>query len=206
MLWDASAINGYDIEASDGRLGTVSDLLFDDVGWAIRWLVVDTGNWPPGRKVLLPPSALKQSDRTLRHFSVKLTMQQVKDSTDVDTDQPDLRSIATVTGYHIHATDGEIGHVDDFLVDDASWTIRYVAVDTKNWRPGKKVLISLRSAREIDSPKRLIHLIVNRQKVKDGPPYDASIIPYVLRHQVGCNLRSAIGAHPDPGSLLSRCL
>src|SRR4030095_14174197 len=93
MLWDASAINGYAIEASDGLLGTVSDLLFDDVGWAIRWLVVDTGNWLHGRKVLLPPSALRQSDRTLRHFSVKLTMQQVKDSTDVDTDQPVSRQI-----------------------------------------------------------------------------------------------------------------
>jgi hypothetical protein len=54
MLWDASAINGYAIEASDGLLGTVSDLLFEDVGWAIRWLVVDTGRWLPGRKVLLP--------------------------------------------------------------------------------------------------------------------------------------------------------
>jgi hypothetical protein len=43
MLWDASAINGYAIEASDGLLGTVSDLLFEDVGWATRWLVVDTG-------------------------------------------------------------------------------------------------------------------------------------------------------------------
>jgi hypothetical protein len=50
MLWDASAINGYAIEASDGLLGTVSDLLFEDVGWAIRWLVVDTGKWLPGRK------------------------------------------------------------------------------------------------------------------------------------------------------------
>ena len=42
MLWDASAINGCAIEASDGRLGTVSDLLFEDVGWIVRWLVVDT--------------------------------------------------------------------------------------------------------------------------------------------------------------------
>jgi hypothetical protein len=84
MLWDASAINGYAIEASDGRLGTVSDLLFKDIGWVIRWLVVDTGNWLSGRKVLLPLSALGR----LRQFPVKLTMQQVKDSPDVDTDQP----------------------------------------------------------------------------------------------------------------------
>jgi hypothetical protein len=225
MLWNASAINGYAIEASDGRLGTVSDLLFEDVGWAIRWLVVDTGNWLSGRKVLLPLSALGQPDRARRQFPVKLTMQQVKDSPDIDTDQPvsrqlethvydyygwnpywgsymsggamampfaappllsgarpreaqpnegdpHLRSIAAVTGYHIHAVDGEIGHVEDFLVDDAGWSIRFITVDTRNWWPGKKVLVSPRAVREIDWADRLIHLNVDRQKVWDGPPYD----------------------------------
>ncbi|MFZ3177602.1 MAG: PRC-barrel domain-containing protein, partial [Methylovirgula sp.] len=49
------------------------------------------------------------------------------------------------TGYHIHASDGEIGHVEDFLVADADWSIRYLVVDTKNWWLGKKVLISPRS-------------------------------------------------------------
>jgi hypothetical protein len=225
MLWNASAINGYAIEASDGRLGTVSDLLFEDVGWAIRWLVVDTGNWLSGRKVLLPLSALGQPERALRRFPVKLTMQQVKDSPDIDTDQPvsrqlethvydyygwspywgsymaggamampfvappllpgsrpreaqpdegdpHLRSIAAVTGYHIDAADGEIGHVEDFLVDDAGWSIRYITVDTRNWWPGKKVLVPPRAVREIDWADRLIHLNVDRRKVKDGPPYD----------------------------------
>jgi hypothetical protein len=88
MLWNASSINGYAFEASDGRLETVSDLLFEDVGWVVRWLVVDTGNWLPGRKVFLPLSALGRPDRALRHFPVKRTIQHVKDSPDVDTDQP----------------------------------------------------------------------------------------------------------------------
>ena len=57
MLQNASAINGYAIAASDGRLGTVSDFLFDDGIWLVRWLVVDTGKWLPGRKVFCrPPS------------------------------------------------------------------------------------------------------------------------------------------------------
>ena len=108
MLWDASAINGYAIEASDGRLGTVSDLLFEDVGWVIRWLVVDTGNWLPGRKVLLPLSALGHPDRALRHFPIKLTMQQVKDSPDVDTDLPVSRQIEA--------------HVYDYFGWDPYWS------------------------------------------------------------------------------------
>jgi PRC-barrel domain len=56
MLRNASTINGYAIAASDGELGTVSDFLFDDATWLVRWLVVDTGNWLSGRKVLLPPA------------------------------------------------------------------------------------------------------------------------------------------------------
>jgi len=62
MLWHASEIKGYAIEASDGDIGTISDFLFDDaswlVRWLVRWLVVDTGDWLSGRKVLLPTPAL----------------------------------------------------------------------------------------------------------------------------------------------------
>ena len=70
--------------------------------------------------------------------------------------------------------DGEIGHVEDFLVEDADWSIHYLVVDTKNWWPGKKVLISPRSARQIDWTDRLVNLDVDRQSVKDSPPYDAA--------------------------------
>ena len=95
MLWNASAINGYAIKASDGRIGTVSDFLFDDASWLVRWLVVDTGNWLSGRKVLLPPSALGQLDAKEHEFSVKLTKQQVKDSPEIDTDRPVSRQMET---------------------------------------------------------------------------------------------------------------
>jgi sporulation protein YlmC with PRC-barrel domain len=234
MLWNASVIDGYAIVASDGRLGTVSDFLFDDASWLVRWLVVDTGNWLSGRKVLLPLSALGHLDPSEHAFSVKLTMQQVKDSPDIDTkrpvsrqietdiynyygwtpywgggllmggygygggaiaplpspgsmrraediaaaqrsdDDPHLRSIEAVTGYHIHASDGEIGHVEDFLLEEEDWSIRYLVVDTKNWWPGKKILISPRSAREINWMDNLVNLNVDRQTVKDSPAYDAS--------------------------------
>ncbi len=86
MLWKASAINDYAIAASDGRLGTVIDFLFDDASWQVRWMVVDTGNCLSGRKVLLPPSVLgHQPESSQREFAVRLTMQQVKESPDIDT-------------------------------------------------------------------------------------------------------------------------
>jgi len=234
MLWDASALDGYAIEASDGRIGSVSDFLFEDTTWIVRWLVVDTGNWLSARKVLLPPSALGTPDPSLRQFPIKLTIQQVEDSPDIGADQPvsrqheahiynhygsdpywrstyfpmgggmampfigtfprsesmplgaadeeiqqadgdpHLRSAEAVTGFHVHATDGEIGHLEDLLVDDADWSIRYIKVDTKNLWPGSKVLISPQSVRSIDRPNRLVHLDVDRQKVEHSPPYDPS--------------------------------
>ena len=242
MLWNSSKINGYAIAASDGNIGTVIDFLFDDTSWLVRWLVVDTGNWLSGRKVLLPSSALAHLDRETAECSIKLTMQQIKDSPLIDTERPvsrqmesavygyydynpywdsgygytgglgytggfgylggmggampmsqgsrrreeeiaeaqrarddvHLRSVKAVTGYHIHASDGEIGHVDDFLIQDTDWSIHYIVVDTRNWWPGKKVLISTRSVKAIDWGGQLVNIDVDRQKVKDGPAYDAT--------------------------------
>ena len=85
-----------------------------------------------------------------------------------------LRSTQAVTGYHIHATDGAIGHIEDFLLGDTDWSIRYLVVDTKNWWPGKRVLIAPRSAQEINWTHRRVNLDVDREKVKDSPLYDAA--------------------------------
>jgi hypothetical protein len=62
MLRLVSRLSGYTIEASDGDIGTFNDFLFDDVTWKVRWLVVDTGHWLSGRKVLIHPSAIGAVD------------------------------------------------------------------------------------------------------------------------------------------------
>lgn len=61
-----------------------------------------------------------------------------------------LRSTATITGYHIHATDGEIGHVNDFIMDDKTWRIKFIVVDTHNWFGGKKVMIPVGLIKKIE--------------------------------------------------------
>ena len=85
---------------------------------------------------------------------------------------PHLRSSREVTGYHIHATDGDIGHVEDFLVDDASWAIRYMVVDTTNWWPGKKVLVAPEWIERVDWDKSKVHLHLGREQIRSGPEYD----------------------------------
>ncbi len=231
MLQVGSALKGYAIEASDGKIGTVSDFLFDDITWKVRWLVVDTGAWLTGRNVLIHPSAIGQANYRQRELSVKLTKAQVEGSPDILQDRPvsrqmeqnlhayygcdpdwgssyfdmggmisplapsrhlgavsphentdivlglndgdpHLRSTAAVTGYHIHASDGQIGHVENFLIDDATWSIRYLIVDTRNWWPGKHVLVSPYAVLEINWSEHQIQLDVSREQVKSSPPWD----------------------------------
>jgi hypothetical protein len=119
-----------------------------------------------------------------------------------DRYDPHLRSIAAVEGYHIHATDGEIGHVKDVLVEEADWSIHYLIVDTKNWWPGKQVLISPRSARNVSWTDRTVDINVTREAIKSSPAYDASTtVDRDYENQFNTYYRG-IGpsAHADPVS------
>ena len=85
-----------------------------------------------------------------------------------------LRSVNNLVGYRIHATDGQIGHVEDFIVSDEDWVVRYLVVDTRNWLSGKRVLISSEWVREIAWEEREVWVDVPRQTIEDSPPYDPS--------------------------------
>ena len=244
MLNVVSSLKGFDIQAKDGSLGTVSDFLFDDSSWKVRWIVVDTGRWLTGRKVLIHPSAVLSADYVARKLSVALSMAQVKDSPDIRQDRPvsrqmqnnlysyygwdplwgggvfgagtyggamyggvgrgaiasalsapayfgagavreaehgemnsedgdpHLRSISEVTGYHVHATDGNIGHVEDFLVESDNRGVRYLIVDTSNWWVGQHVLIAPHAVKEVDWSVRRIDLSVARDKVRSSPSWN----------------------------------
>ena len=88
MLRSLKDLTGYKIHATDGNIGKVHDFFFDDEFWMLRYVVVDTGHWLPGRKVLLTPGVLLNPDSRERTFSVALTRDQVRSSPDVDTDRP----------------------------------------------------------------------------------------------------------------------
>jgi len=85
---------------------------------------------------------------------------------------PHLRSAAKVTGYHIEATDGDIGHVEDFIVDTDTWEIRYIVVDTRNWWPGKKVLIAPRWIERMSWDDSKVYVNLSRESIRNGPEYD----------------------------------
>jgi hypothetical protein len=85
---------------------------------------------------------------------------------------PHLFSVNAVTGHHVMASDGEIGHVEDFIFDEHVWAVRYLVVATRNWWPGKKVILSPWWTSDLDWPERRIHLGLDREAIKSSPPYD----------------------------------
>jgi uncharacterized protein YrrD len=87
MLWSFDELKGCSLRATDGSLGSVHDMLFDDSHWTVRWLVVDTA-WLFGRRVLIAPQALGHPDALAREFPVALTKEQIRNAPDVDTDLP----------------------------------------------------------------------------------------------------------------------
>jgi PRC-barrel domain protein len=242
MLRDSKALEGCAIGATDGTIGEVKDLYFDDDAWTIRYLVVATGAWLSNRRVLISPCAIGQPQWAEKVLPASLTQEQVKNSPDIDTDKPisrqheiqylkyysypsywggaglwgvgvnpnllplgsgfdgsadpysqspgdhdrletgqhphadqHLRSCNAVMKYHIRATDGDIGHVYGLLVDDETWAIRYLIVDTSNWWLGHRVLLAPQWIDAVSWADGEVSVDLTRQAVKDSPPYDAAV-------------------------------
>ena len=89
-----------------------------------------------------------------------------------------LHKTSKVSGFHIHATDGGIGHVDDFLFDE-QWTVCYLVVDTSNWLGGKSVLISTTMVTSVDSPAKRIDVNLTKEQIAHGPSIDTADIELV---------------------------
>ncbi len=84
---------------------------------------------------------------------------------------PHLRSTRAVTGCNIQAVDGEIGHVDDFIIDDETWAIRYRIINTQNWWQGKIVLVSPRWIDRISWGESKVFVNLSRATIKQSPEY-----------------------------------
>jgi len=241
MLRSLKDLENYAIGATDGPIGHLKDLFFDDEAWVVRYLVVDTGTWLLSRRVLITPMSIHHASWADRLLPVTLTKAQVKDSPDIDTDKPvsrqheadylghygypsywggegiwgagiypyamlpgelvagltpaeaeiaerlkhrnddpHLRSCKAVVGYGLHARDGEIGHVDGFLVDEDTWAIRYLVVNTSNWGMGHQVLIAPAWVTGVNWPDSTVTVDLSLESIKTSPPFDATV---ELTHQ-----------------------
>ena len=224
MLRNSNQLKGLAIHATDGELGSVAELYFDDESWAIRYLIVETGGWLSGKKVLVSPYSVISTDWEARSVRVALTKIQVENSPSIDTQKPvsrqheatlldyyhypyywggprlwgagdfpaglagpalppsqnriasaygdsHLRSTNEVGKYHIEATDGEIGSVNGFIIDEEAWAIRYIAAVTRNWWPGNDVLFSPAWIKRVSWADSKVYVGLTREAIKTCPEY-----------------------------------
>ena len=233
MLQNVSEMHGLKIHATDGEIGSVDQWFFDDRTWTIRYLVVDTGTWLPGKQVLISPTALGETEWFADAIHVSLTKEQIENSPGIDADKPvsreheaehvdrygyahywrgrpdegaspadrlrvtgqaarnkrepgstlpeeqgdpHLRSTKEVVGYYIEARDGDIGHVEDFLVDPATWSIKYMVVDTNNWWPGKKALVATQWIERVSWEMTRVYVDLTQEIIKHAPEYNAETL------------------------------
>jgi len=88
---------------------------------------------------------------------------------------PHLRSCREVVGYHIEASDGEIGQVQGLLVDDDSWAVRYLVVSTSNWWLGHDVLVAPQWIQRVSWEQRSVAVDLTREALKQAPWYDPAL-------------------------------
>lgn len=241
MLHNMHNLIGFTLGATDGEIGKVKDFYFDDQNWRVKYLVIETGNWLFGRKVLLSPVALQSPNWDSKIFPVNLTKDQIKHSPDIDTDKPvsrqqeeelhnhyswpyyegagmgfmttgmvggvvapgipfedkiadevhhpngtsentndqhatsgdqHLRSFKATDGYTIHAKDDELGEVEDFLVDSATWNIPFLVIETGNWYSGKKIVCSTNHIKAIEWENSAVYVDQTTSDLKNSPEFD----------------------------------
>jgi hypothetical protein len=88
-----------------------------------------------------------------------------------------LHRLSRINGFHVGATDGPMGHIDDFIVDEATWHIRYVVIDTSNWLGGKWVAVSPASIDAIDWASQSVKMKLTRDEIRSSPTLDEANVP-----------------------------
>jgi uncharacterized protein YrrD len=217
---------GKPVEASDGSIGSLHDVYFDEQNWSVRYLVVDTGKWLPGRKVLLIPDTIETPWHHEDVLPLNVTQEQIQSSPDIDAavpvsrlaeellyrhyswtpywgdsttmpvppppplvgasaesrrqaeqeaeasiDRP-VRSAKEVHGYRAEATDGKVGNVEDFLIDDDFRRILFLAIRVDGLVFGKEVLVPPRLVSRVDWASSNVYVETSRQAIKSGQEYD----------------------------------
>jgi uncharacterized protein YrrD len=217
---------GKPVDASDGSIGSVHDLYFDEQTWSVRYLVVDTGKWLPGRKVLVIPDAIQTPWHHEDVLPVNLTQEEIQSSPEIDTAAPvsrlaedllhrhyswipywgdftsvpapppligastesrrqaeqaaeelteqPLRSAKKVQGHRVEATDGKVGRVEDFLIDDDFRRILFLAIHVEALLFGKEVLASPRLVSRVEWASSTIYVDTTRQAIKSGQEYNSA--------------------------------
>jgi uncharacterized protein YrrD len=126
--------------------------LFDYYGWSPYWGAGRSG--------------------FTRHVARAPRSEEARQTAIAQGGDPNLRSMREVAGYAVSGTEGKVGHVEDFILSDEEWVVRYLVANAGNWLSGKRVLVSPEWVREILWRDRTVLLELSREEIRNSPPYD----------------------------------
>lgn len=273
MLHKAHTLIGTKIHATDGEMGHIEDFYFDDAKWMVRYMIVRTGSWFSGKRVMLAPSTIRDVIWEKHSIFVNLSQEQITKSPDLNMEMPvtreqeielvqqlnypdfwsgtpgpiddaistmgfaatgvavmgtgpagsppevpdeiasdiystdisnssmlgpdssntaegeveasvtraaqagamgvQLHEVKRLTGFHVVGNDEPVGKVSDFMIDDESWQIPSLLVDTTAWWPGGEVLVATDLITGITPSHSQVHINATRDQVKGSPEYKA---------------------------------
>jgi hypothetical protein len=159
------------VTARDDAAGELVDILFEDVTWSVRYLVVDTLDWMPRRAILVQPA---QVSAVAPAIGLRLTRDELKACHDLDEDRPvylqydmhgmprpadpHLRSAEIILGFAVRERGRPLGRLKDIDIDPDRWTIAALIVDTGVWLPGERRSLDPHAVRAMDWIARTIDL------------------------------------------------
>ena len=152
--------NSPDVELDQPISRQMEEAMQAHYGWQNYWMSLPLGT-RVGAPVTPPPGAPAETP---------------DDTAANAPGDPHLRSVDEVVGYDIVARGGNVGRVDDFMVDDEDWTIRYMVVDTSNWLTGREVLIAPEWVEKFDWESAEVTVSLTRQQIKDSPGYEPTTL------------------------------
>jgi len=141
MLRSLNDLRQFTISATDGILGSVRDGYFDKRNWTVPYVVAQSPEMP-ARRMLVDSASLESSASNPVLHRVELATKEIAEATGAEEKDSHLRALSALIGYTVESEEGEIGHVDDLLIDDRTWAIRYLVVNAEKWCPDKHVWVS----------------------------------------------------------------
>lgn len=239
MLFPTKKLEGIQLEATDGEIGKIKDIYFDDKKWTVRYVVADTRKWLPGRKVLLSPASLKHIPFDGESIEVNLDKETIRQSPSLEEHEPvsvrkeaelsqyygwspywegqylwgtmghpqldgpgippsmmdelekqkaeqqevgpghpdhNLRSVQETagekSGYRVFAQGHEVGHLEDFQIQQETYKLQYMIVNTGDWLDEKLRLLSTDWIEEIDWEAKMIMVNIAPDQLKQAPDYE----------------------------------
>ncbi len=214
MLRKIKDLRGFELYATDGDVGAITEFYFDDLDWTILYMVVDSSAWLPGRRILVSPASIGEIDWVERKLQTLITRADIESSPEIDLHQPitreqevryfahfgwaclwegELRSTQEIIGSRVESTDNKlIGTVDDLIVDDL-WTMRYLILSSGSSIEPQKLLFSPNWIEVRDWKETKLFTLFDSAKLNSSPNFEFNSI---IKREYETDLYSYYGVKP----------